>query len=70
MDQAWTDALKALPGAAIVGIPLMLAVRALWTELKSARTDLVTALVDKIKSETEWKALLEKIAERVPRAGS
>lgn len=70
MDQAWTDALKALPGAAIVGIPLMLAVRALWAELKSARADLVTALVDKIKSETEWKALLEKIAERVPRAGS
>lgn len=69
MDQAWTDALKALPGAAIVGIPMMLAIRALWNELMKARSDLVAALVEKIKSETEWKGLLEKIADRIPRSG-
>lgn len=70
MDQAWTDALKALPGAAIVGIPLMLAVRALWAEVKEARAALVAALVDKIKADMETKNILEKLAERIPKAGS
>lgn len=69
MEQAWVDALKTLPGAALVGVPLVWAVRALWGELKDARAALTAALVDKIKADIETKNVLDKIADRLPRTG-
>lgn len=67
MEKAFTDALATLPGAAIVGIPLAWAVRALWQELKETRAALTTALMDKIKSDMETKSVLDRIIERIPR---
>ncbi len=67
MEAALIRALEALPGAALIGIPLSLAVRALWQECKEVRAALVSALMDKIKSDIEMKNVLERIIARMPR---
>ena len=65
MEQAFLDALKTLPGAAIVGIPLALALRALWTELKEMRGQMMKAMLDGIAKDIETKNVLDKNAERI-----
>lgn len=70
MEQAWIDAAKALPGALLVGVPLVLAIRAIWNENKDLRAQLIAALLDKIRNDVETKTVLDKIAERLPRSST